>query len=491
MADLLTTIAAAAPKDAASGFRLTYMQAHAWEDAEKRKDVSVLAGLIFAADPKCFRCGKYCIDPVEGLFKPMQCSKCKAVMYCSRECQIMDWKNPNGRHHKMFCARNKKHMERGLYFRSVLTQFPWARVEIDGSFPLDIMKARWSVLGAGASFGYWSIPGPRGSQVHDTFGSYNPDEDAVYAAKRKTAIPRAVGYVHGEVMLGATWPTDEGAWKLKDENLIPHLFFSEMYPPPKAAERGEVKDWASWYAWRGLGLESPAAHLMDYPLTVYHILTDVIKVANPTASARRRQNLLVHYLGPEVELNLLPLFSELALLLAHTDITIVFFGKAVSDLVSTARQKHPGSLATKDIVWSYFAPEVTGGGSIKIKLHSQSETWTPQAIGPKPDALVGLNAGLLSYSEWCAPTYMSATLEIPFAVTDYSEQLLETCALNVPKQLELDCKLKNGKLADKLLKARPMPITVNPFHRPGQRSMSDQRVPNLYNGFVMPLVMKA
>lgn len=30
----------------------------------------------------------------------------------------------------------------------------------------------------------------------------------------------------------------------------------------------------------------------------------------------------------------------------------------------------------------------------------------------------------------------------------------------------------------------------NPFHRPGQRSISHCRLPFVYNGFVMPVVMK-
>jgi hypothetical protein len=94
-------------------------------------------------------------------------------------------------------------------------------------------------------------------------------------------------------------------------------------------------------------------------------------------------------------------FSELALLLPCTDITLIFFGRTVPDLVRKARRSHPGSLATNDTVWSYTAPEVAGSGSIKIKLYSKSEHWIPGVLKHhKPDALVGLNSGLFTYDAW-------------------------------------------------------------------------------------------
>jgi hypothetical protein len=66
-----------------------------------------------------------------------------------------------------------------------------------------------------------------------------------------------------------------------------------------------------------------------------------------------------------------------------------------------AHKRHTGSLATKKTVWRYTAPESTGGGSIEIKLYSKSEHWTEDVLEElKPDALVGLNAGLISYGAW-------------------------------------------------------------------------------------------
>jgi len=86
------------------------------------------------------------------------------------------------------------------------------------------------------------------------------------------------------------------------------------------------------------------------------------------------------------------------------DITLIVFGKPAFELVKRAHKSHQGSLATKDIVWSYTAPQATGGGSIKIKLHSKAEYWTIDVLKElKPDALIGLNAGLSAYKMWVGP----------------------------------------------------------------------------------------
>lgn len=107
-------------------------------------------------------------------------------------------------------------------------------------------------------------------------------------------------------------------------------------------------------------------------------------------------------------------FSELALLLPNTDLTLVFFGKAVANLVTRARKESPGSLATRETIWEYKSPQKTGGGSLKIRLDSDHGIWTRATIsdsmgpGNLPDALVGLNAGVASYSDWMEPVLISA-----------------------------------------------------------------------------------
>ena len=190
------------------------------------------------------------------------------------------------------------------YFRSEALKFPWAHIEWDGSCNHDLLKARMGVLGSGTDFGYWSVPG--GMRSHDGTSSISAlfKDPAFGKAVRK---PRKKPYTHGEAMLKEEWSNHIDAWKLKDEKDVPRLSFTKESPPPKQPKYGQVKDWESWYAWRGLVLDSPAALLMDFPLSVYHLLTKILNVVNPESTPSKRQTLRVHYIGVEVELDFLPL----------------------------------------------------------------------------------------------------------------------------------------------------------------------------------------
>ncbi|KZS88091.1 hypothetical protein SISNIDRAFT_480037 [Sistotremastrum niveocremeum HHB9708] len=387
-------------------------------------------------------------------------------------------------------------MKRLPYFQSELKQFPWGRLESDGTCNHDLLKARFRVLGSGPKFGYWSLPG--GRRPHDETSS----QRGIRPGEMRSNY--TAGYVHGEVLLGNKWPSDIEAWKLKDSKLVPKLVFDGESKPPPQPTADQVKDWKSWYEWRGLDVASPAAILMDFPLSVFYLVTKVLNLVDPSGTPEHRQKLTIHYIGAEVELNFLPLFSELALLMPNTDITLIFFGNAVANLVHRARREYPNSLATRDFVWEYKAPEISGGGSLKIQLYSESGTWSEEVLeGPDgeigreelPDALVGLNAGIASYPEWTTPLKFAAMFDIPFAITEYAEQTIRQLARDLPAVLEsMGMQYESiypppdDPLIDNLFKRRAHTVTVNPFHRPGQRPLAHVRSPNLYNGFAVPIV---
>ncbi|TFY74497.1 hypothetical protein EWM64_g9515 [Hericium alpestre] len=440
-----------------------YKAAKEWEEAKKRGDEKALKKLDFGVGPLC---------------------------------QVKDWKQSRvarAQPHKELCALNKvrlfrrtivmssipfdlqEYMKRIPYFRAETTQFPWMRIETDGTCNHDVIKARLKVLGSGPSFGYWSIPG--GLRPHD----HNPSMLPGMLPTRKGKL--------APYRRGAT-----KAWKSEKDELVPKLFFDGDVPA--RPQPGQIKDWKSWYEWRGLPLESPAALLMDFPLTAYYLLNDVLKLVDQSEGSGKRR-LLVHYIGAEVELNFLPLFSELALLLPDTHIDLVIYGKAAYDLVQMACKDFPQSIATRDIVWSYTAPKKTGGGSIEIRLAGDSDTWSRHDIIDKrkrPDALLGLNAGLLSYTTWSEPMQFSHILSIPFAVTDYAEQTMYTTVNSdsLPRMFASMAAQFRAfpEYAAVANKQRTHPVTVNPFHRPGQRGLPVVRMPNYYNGFAMPVVMK-
>ncbi|KAJ8087279.1 hypothetical protein PM082_006109 [Marasmius tenuissimus] len=226
---------------------------------------------------------------------------------------------------------------------------------------------------------------------------------------------------------------------------------------------------------------------MDFPLSVYQMLVHCLKVTSPNSgSPGKRIPLNVHLLGVEVELNYVPLFSELALLLPYHDIKLVMFGPGAQKLLDEAK-KHPGSLAAKALsrnpepVFRYEAPSECGSGTISVELRPAAG-WSHAEVDPqkaKVDALVACNAGLGSYREWFPVIRAAIVLGIPFATTEYAEQSAETQRAMIPG-LIAGTGVNPAADVDEAY-----PIELNPFHRPGQRGIPMYRLPNLVNGFTL------
>jgi hypothetical protein len=195
-------------------------------------------------------------------------------------------------------------------FTAILRQFPWGRLEKDGAFCFDIARGRFKVLGS-KGFGYWSHRG--GPIPHLPTGSAAEEHirrqwHANGMGRMMEDMTSAFNYLDGSVLLEAQHLTDREGWKIEPE-LIPFLKFSSLWTPPRLASDVEIKDWDGWYAWRRLSKESPAALLLNYPMSIYWLLVDTLRVADPKAGSPNgpRMELNVQYIGAEGELNFLPL----------------------------------------------------------------------------------------------------------------------------------------------------------------------------------------
>ncbi|KAJ7154330.1 hypothetical protein C8R43DRAFT_1186383 [Mycena crocata] len=433
------------------------------------------------------QCGKPCLNASGDKWVPKRCMGCLSNLYCSKECQQADWKPILGKpkrksaYHKDWCKIIKnEYMPQLPYFQRELLQFPWGRIERDGTFSHKFLLARFGVLDADyRKVGFWTVP--------ERLNPHDVTDDPLYNAglqKHASMLstnPR--GYAHGQIMLAhEEWPSDidVNGWKLQDEALIPHFFFTSAFP-------GRVQ--------------------ANHVLTTYHLLTDTLKVVDPHRTSRQTQVVDVNYLGAETELNYLPLFSELALLLPNTHINLTVFSPATHALLTRAKQRSPRSIAAREgPVWEYTAPRTTGGGSIAISLYHPPPrppmlrshpafkgAWdrSVMMLAPKdPDALIALNAGILSYSTWFEVVPCATMTNIPFACTDYAQQSVKECVGCVPEWLT-DAAPRfrdNPDLYHQLVRERGRPITVNPFHRPGQRPIPMVRSPNVGNGFIARLV---
>jgi hypothetical protein len=174
-------------------------------------------------------------------------------------------------------------------------------------------------------------------------------------------------------------------------------------------------------------------------------------------------------------------FGELALLLPYHDIKLVFFGIAVKNLIDAARHA-PDSLASQaGPVYTYTAPAACGGGAIQLFLHGDSPTWVPTTNHGRPDALVAANAGIGTYSALERVIAHAHDTRLPFAVTEYLEQSCEHQRdITIPAILD----------AYRIAPRATCEIALNPFHRPGQRTIPSMRLPNLSNGFTLVVVKK-
>ncbi|KAG1725126.1 hypothetical protein EDB19DRAFT_1948274 [Suillus lakei] len=338
------------------------------------------------------------------------------------------------------------HMEKVPQVQALLKQFPWGRIETDGTFAEPLIRAYYNVLGA-ECFGYWSIYGGSNAHLQQSSNTSDPSE--------ALRVEDTKGFGHGCMLLSNKLLTDETGWKL-GKRLIPRLVF-ELDTEPELASKADIVDWDSWYRWRNLPKESPAALLLHYPLTIYQLLVNVLYVAGPKRnSPESRQVLNVHYIGAEVELNMLPLFSELVLLLPYTDIKMTFFGIAVHSIVKKAKQNEP--------VYTCTSPASCGASTLSIFLHGDHEDWDPRLpflLGSKPDCY--------RRSECWAHQLSSA------AIIAHALPRLHSTGMN-------------GLELHNLTQPREYPTTFNPFQRPGQRNLGSVRLPNVPNGFTMRVV---
>jgi hypothetical protein len=179
------------------------------------------------------------------------------------------------------------------------------------------------------------------------------------------------------------------------------------------------KDWLGFYRARGLPLSSPIATLLSFPLTIYHILTQQAATggAGPPAAAlgTAERPFRIHYLGPEKELFLLPLFTrELALLLPDAHLVIEMIGPLACDL--------PHQTASHD---------GARGGRVSVNAHRGAyhllalDEPSLFANGG-PDVAIALNAGLAAPGyNWSPSLQMMQRKGTPFYFTDYSEYSAE------------------------------------------------------------------
>lgn len=333
-----------------------------------------------------------------------QCSRCKAVIYCGHACQKQHWKEQ----HKGSCEVYKAMMERE------------EELELKGFNFLCLMEqpCKWLESVGVHGKGMWR-------RMCVCFKEH--DFGLLPVSSSDTGIENA-------------WGLGDGLYPL-DTPLLDHLGIGE------SASMVLLSGWTEYYNLRDLSMSSPVAALLSFPLSLYHIVT-ALNVATKTSLVKGKE-VVVHYLGPEGELDWIPAFSELAYLLgASGSLHIVMIGPEVPLPLSGA----------------------TTPAGRKLKLTFVKGLYQDEFNSlPSPQVVVALNAGLESYESWAGALETIKSQSVAAYFTDFSEP----CCAN----------------AKQVLRATGLhisyPVTPNPFRSPVRSQMPTSNLPWYSNGFVL------
>lgn len=208
-----------------------------------------------------------------------------------------------------------------------------------------------------------------------------------------------------------------------------------------------LSGWSEYYNLRSLPLSSPVADILSHPFTVYYILT-ALNISSKNLLLKGKE-VILHYLGPEGELDWMPAFAEIGHLLNGSgNIHIVMVGPEVPTNLSGT----------------------TSGISSRVRVNLVRGNYQDEATYlPSPHIIVALNCGLESYSAWGGALELIKSRGVPAFFTEQSEIL---CA--------------NAK---QVLRGAGLhithPVTPNPFRSPIKTHCLSNNLPSYSNGFVL------
>ncbi|KAJ4760746.1 Zinc finger MYND domain-containing protein 15 [Rhynchospora pubera] len=349
----------------------------------------------FSGSRQCAMCEK----PVQW-DQSLCCGRCKAIIYCGPICQKNHWRET----HKSMCGLYKAMMEREEELAMKIFKFNFV---VDNS-------CQWLESMGLHKKGMWRRLCD--CYAHHPFG----------------LLPtKSIGAFE---LWGGLGDKDYPS----DKPLANHII----------GNRNPVflSGWSEYYNIRSLPMSSPVAAILSHPLTVYHILTTL--VINSKNRLIKGKEVIVHYLGPAVELDWLQAFDEISHLLNGLgNVQIFMIGPEV-----------PSNL---------LGP-VSGLGS-RLRVNLVRGLYQEQYTNlPAPHMVIALNCGFESYGSWSGALGVIKSINVPVFFTERSEvlctsakQVLRTSGLHLTH-----------------------PVGPNPFRSPLREQMHSTNLPSFSNGFI-------
>ncbi|CAH8869031.1 unnamed protein product [Trichobilharzia szidati] len=377
-------------------------------------------------------------------------------------CRTLDWESPSNpdHSHQLWCNRMKTFMD----FEHLLQRLPFSFAPMTTASDFSRVKLEQLLSHLGVfQQGLWKY------EFCPQFCLMSPGADLFLFSELWTATTMDV-----EDFPPANWSPSSSSTSYEDALIRAYvspplaviMSLSPLFdsPAPDLQEptlvNVNLRDWMDYYKWRGLCsfeeqvLSNPLALLLHWPLTLYHIVAHKLPSLNPFCIPKILINrkLIIHLIGVEKELSLLPIFKELDYLFkSQIRIHIYFIGRHF-DATADKTVYHLSSRLSIS-AWSGLYHEF---------LYARKMT------GETPDLIVGFNAGLAAYSTWPASLSAIAEMGVPAFFTDsclYSSlwgfQVTNSLGLgpNQPDSIVGD-DYKPGDVGSRSC------ITMNPFRSP-------------------------
>ncbi|XP_064995269.1 uncharacterized protein LOC135631483 isoform X1 [Musa acuminata AAA Group] len=341
-----------------------------------------------------------------------RCGLCGAVAYCSTAHQISHWT-----YHKKECTR----LEEQMRHVDILSDFPFTFFIED----INQQESRCSFFTSKGlhQIGLWKSECSCGSLA---------------------------------VSMNELWLNDN--WSLPSSLCPCAASATQLSTEPKSQLSSCLSCWEDYYQWRCLPLDSPVALLLHWPLTVYHCFQ---LLAAQGSISEVKDELNIHYLGPEKELLQLGVFGELLALFSGVQIHMDLVGPAVPQF----RDGKTVSLckylpcAEQDCICKSScadsgARRLNGKCvTVHIKLHKGFYHDIRRNIlkDSYPHLIIAPNAGVAAYSSWSPTIELIKEMGIPAIFTDFCEEAANLAADCISTVTSLPLRL---------------PIQINPFRQP-------------------------
>ncbi|XP_063302146.1 zinc finger MYND domain-containing protein 15 [Pelobates fuscus] len=360
------------------------------------------------------------------------CGRCGAVLYCSETCKSRDWnKSPVNMSHESWCGKMAQYME----FEKKLADLPFHFIKEVTSPSFD--KERFLSTHR-ITEGYWLA-------------------ESIHYHSQRLLLKRPA------------WDLDGGR---EGNEPLPADVEAILQKFPAAGWKNPLVTWQEYYNWRGLPLDNPIAALLTYPLTLFHVITNVVPQNFPELNILKKQSLKIHIIEGRREYESILLFWELTILMPNVSFELVFVGD-VLPLEEDKRHFILRRMGSKVICTDLTSPnQHKGEKGIHVKVHSHSYH---SLQASKPDLVIGFNPGFGLNDTWLSTLPRLQSLKVPAYFSECSQY---------------SCDVDSQVVAIATGGTSSTPV-LNPFRSPLRIPTTDNCMPWYNNAFLFYLIYKS